>query len=114
MHNLYAILTVNKVISEGSDFEVYLRPGKSANATKNKEDKVDIELLRARAEKASNQQGKFIMPFAFGVAPLLQVFGADVPVVPSSRAVQIPLFRFSSGHGERQIIDHIMVMLYPR
>jgi hypothetical protein len=114
MHNLYAILTVNKVISEGSDFEVYLRPGKSANATKNKEDKVDIELLRARAEKASSQQGKFIMPFAFGVAPLLQVFGADVPVVPSSRAVQIPLFRFSSGHGERQIIDHIMVMLYPR
>jgi len=54
------------------------------------------------------------MPFAFGVAPLLQVFGADNPIVASSRAVQIPLFRFSAGQGERQIIDHIMVMLYPR
>lgn len=114
IHNLYAAITVNKVISEGSDFEVYLRPGKSASETANRQDKVNIESLRARAEKASNRQGKFTIPFAFGVAPLLQVFGADIPLTPSSRAVQIPLFRFSSGIGERQIIDHIMVMLYPR
>ena len=104
IHNLYAILIVHKVVSEGSDFEAYLRSGQT----------VDLEVLRNRAERAAEQQGTFLMPFAFGVAPLLQVFGADIPLVPSSRAVQIPLFRFSSGHGERQIIDHIMVMLYPR
>jgi hypothetical protein len=104
IHNLYAILIVHKVISDGDDFEVYLK----------KKENIDIGLLRGKAEKASKRHGPFIMPFAFGVAPLLQVFGADVPVVPSSRAVQIPLFRFAAGHGERQIIDHIMVMLYPR
>lgn len=109
IHNLYAILIVHKVVSEGSDFDVYLRPDKTAFRSK-----VDLDLMRSRAEKSSAQQGKFIMPFAFGVAPLLQVFGADVPVVPSSRAVQIPLFRFAAGKGDRQIIDHIMVMLYPR
>jgi len=109
VYNLYAIITVSKVISEGSDFEPYLRA-----KSKGKEEKIDTEILRAKAEKASNNHGKFIMPFAFGVAPLLQVFGADVPHVPSSRAVQIPLFRFFAGNGERQIIDHIMVMLYPR
>jgi hypothetical protein len=109
VYNLYAIITVSKVISEGSDFEPYLRA-----KSKRKEEKIDTEMLRAKAEKASNNHGKFLMPFAFGVAPLLQVFGADVPHVPSSRAVQIPLFRFFAGNGERQIIDHIMVMLYPR
>jgi uncharacterized protein YgfB (UPF0149 family) len=114
IHNLYAAIIVNKVISEGTDFEAYLRPGKSASEDASRQDKINLESLRSRAEKASNQQGKFTMPFAFGVAPLLQVFGADVPLTPSSRAVQIPLFRFSSGLGERQIIDHIMVMLYPR
>jgi hypothetical protein len=113
--NLYVVLIVHKVISEGSDFEAYLRPGKPATgADKAKQDKIDLETLRSRAEKASKRQWNFLMPFAFGVAPLLQVFGADVPVVASSRAVQIPLFRFSAGLGERQIIDHIMVMLYPR
>ncbi len=116
IYNLYAVLVVQKVVSEGSDFEIYLRPGKSANNgdAGGSDAPLNIDILRNRAEKAAKQQGKFIMPFAFGVAPLLQVFGADVPVVPSSRAVQIPLFRFSAGLGDRQIIDHIMVMLYPR
>jgi hypothetical protein len=109
VNNLYAIITVGKVISEGSDFEPYLRA-----KPKGKDEQISIENLRAKAEKASTNHGNFIMPFAFGVAPLLQVFGADVPRVPSSRAVQIPLFRFYAGNGERQIIDHIMVMLYPR
>lgn len=109
VNNLYAIITVGKVISEGSDFEPYLRA-----KSKGKDDQINIENLRQKAEKASINHGNFIMPFAFGVAPLLQVFGADVPRVPSSRAVQIPLFRFYAGNGERQIIDHIMVMLYPR
>jgi len=109
VYKLYAIITVSKVISEGSDFEPYLRAKSKA-----KGEGIDMETLRAKAQKASDNHGDFIIPFAFGVAPLLQVFGADVPHVPSSRAVQIPLFRFSAGKGERQIIDHIMVMLYPR
>ena len=73
--------------------EIYLRPGKSLTSGESttkipvplsslQQDKVDIGHLRARAEKASTRQGKFIMPFSFGVAPLLQVFGADIPVVP--------------------------------
>ena len=109
VNNLYAIITVGKVISEGSDFEPYLRA-----KSKGKDERINIENLRAKAKKASTNHGNFVMPFAFGVAPLLQVFGADVPRVPSSRAVQIPLFRFYAGNGDRQIIDHIMVMLYPR
>jgi len=109
VNNLYVIITVGKVISEGVDFEPYLRA-----KAKGKDEQIDIKNLRAKAGRASTNHGNFIMPFAFGVAPLLQVFGADVPRVPSSRAVQIPLFRFYAGNGERQIIDHIMVMLYPR
>jgi len=108
IHNLYAILIVHKVVSAECDFEPYLATGSSDDP------QVDLESLRQRAEKACIRQGNFITPFAFGVAPLLQVFGADIPIVPSSRAVQIPLFQFSSNQGERQIIDHIMVMLYPR
>ena len=108
--NLYAVLIVQKVLSEDSDFEIYLKQSKSSRSSGG----IDMNKFRTKAEKASNQHGSFLMPFAFGVAPLLQVFGADNPVVASSRAVQIPLFRFSAGLGERQIIDHIMVMLYPR
>lgn len=123
IHNLYAILMVHKVVSETNDFDVYVRPQRSnsmnsassgnSNESKSK-GSLDIDQLRSKAEKASSRHGNFIMPFAFGVAPLLQVFGADVPTVPSSRAVQIPLFQFVAGQGDRQIIDHIMLMLYPR
>jgi hypothetical protein len=101
--NLYAVLIVRKVISDDSDFEPYIKPSTST---------IDVEKFRMNAQKASERHGHFVLPFAFGVAPLLQVFGTDNPVVASSRAVQIPLFRFSDG--ERQIIDHIMVMLFPR
>jgi hypothetical protein len=101
--NLYAVLIVRKVLSDESDFEPYLKPRKTM---------VDLDKLKQNAERASNRNGTFLIPFAFGVAPLLQVFGSDNPIVASSRAVQIPLFHFSDG--ERQIIDHIMVMLFPR
>ena len=47
------------------------------------------------------------MPFAFGVAPLLQVIGPNIPMVPTSRAVQIPLFKLVAGKGDQPIIDHI-------
>ena len=108
--NLYAVLTVQKVLSEDADFEIYLKQSKSNRSPGG----IDMSKYRTNAEKASNQHGSFLMPFAFGVAPLLQVFGADNPEVASSRAVQIPLFRFYAGLGDRQIIDHIMVMLFPR
>ena len=101
--NLYAVLVVRKVLSEDSSLDPYVQLGKNV---------LDLEKLRSTAEKASKRHGQFLQPFAFGVAPLLQVFGADTPHYPTSRAVQIPLFRFKGA--ERRIIDHIMVMLYPR
>lgn len=101
--NLYAVLIVRKVLSNESDIEPYLKPGKTL---------VELETLRSSAEKASCSHGRLLMPIAFGVAPLLQVFGAENPSLATSRAVQIPLFRFNGE--ERQIIEHIMVMLYPR
>lgn len=104
LSNLFAVLVVRKVLSDESDLDPYIKS--------NKGHPIDLDKLRASAESASNRHGQFLVPFAFGVAPLLQVFGAEHPVVATSRAVQIPLFRFSGS--ERQIIDHIMVMLYPR
>jgi hypothetical protein len=105
--NLYAVLVVRKVISEEADLNPYVK-----SSTGGKTTTADLEKLRLKAEKNSSQHGCFLMPFAFGVAPLLQVFGTDNPTVPSSRAVQIPLFRFTDK--ESQIIDHIMVMLFPK
>lgn len=101
--NLYAILIVRKVVGDESDFDPYLKPGKSWS---------DLAKLQANAEKAAERYGQLTLPFAFGVAPLLQVFGVENPVVATSRAVQIPLFHFTTG--ERQIIDHIMYMLHPK
>lgn len=101
--NLYAVLIVRKILSEDADFDPYLKPRKPLP---------ELEKLKSNAEKACNRHGSFLLPFAFGVVPLLQVFGIDNPVIASSRAVQIPLFQFSDG--ERQIVDHIMVMLFPR
>jgi hypothetical protein len=100
--NLYAVLVVRKVLAGESGLDPYIL-GKGV---------ADLEKLRANAEKVCKRHGQLLMPFAFGVAPLLQVFGADDPLYATSRAVQIPLFRFCGE--ERQIVDHIMVMLYPR
>jgi len=69
--NLYAVLIVRKVLSEESDFDPYVKVGYTP---------ADLERLRSRAAKASGRFGHFLVPFAFGVAPLLQVFGADNPV----------------------------------
>ena len=110
--NLYAIIVIQKVLSEKSDTEAYTK--QDDDGTPLRSTSGDREKYREKAEKASDRQGRFLMPFAFGVTPLLQVFGTDTPSVPTSRAVQIPLFQFTHGLGERQIIDHIMVMLYPR
>ncbi|KAL7581257.1 hypothetical protein ACA910_006028 [Epithemia clementina (nom. ined.)] len=108
--NLFAVLLVKKVLSE-DPLDIYLKQDGGPTASK----PLDLGKIRANAEKAAQRQSAFLVPFAFGVAPLLQVFGgAETPASPTSRAVQIPLFRFSPGQGDRQIIDHIMVMLSPR
>jgi hypothetical protein len=112
--NLYAILIVHKVLSESEDAAVYTNPAKTDSKGAALPSGVNIDKLRDKAAKASSRQGDFLMPFAFGVAPLLQIFGTDVPTSVNSRAVQIPLFKFTNGYGDRPIIDHIMVMLYPR
>jgi hypothetical protein len=103
--NLYAILVVHKVVSEEADLDPYLKENKAVG--------YDAEKLRAKAEKASARRGRFLVPFCFGVAPLIQVVGTDTPNVARSRAVQIPLFHLATGQGDRPIIDHIMVMLNP-
>ena len=112
--NLYVIIVVQKVLSTKSDTDAYTK--QDSDGTPQRSTSADRERYLERAEKASDRQGHFLMPFAFGVTPLLQVFGMDTPTVPTSRAAQMPLFQFQSGLsiGERQIIDHIMVMLYPR
>ena len=112
--NLYAIIVVQRVLSDKSDMEAYTK--QDPDGAPLRSTAADREIYREKVQKASERQGQFLMPFAFGVTPLLQVFGTDTPVVATSRAVQIPLFQFRPGLsiGERQIIDHIMVMLYPR
>lgn len=107
--NLYAVLIVHKALAEESELDAYLKL-----ETEPKQPNLDLNKLRGKAERSSERLGRFVMPFAFGVAPLLQVIGADVPTIPSSRAVQIPLFKLDPGRGEKPIIDHIMVMLHPR
>lgn len=103
--NLYAVLVVEKIYSSDVDLDIYL---------KGQKDPVDLERLRVQASTSSREFRNITRPFAFGVAPLLQVFGPDNPSTAMSRAVQIPLFRLRACKIERQIIDHIMVMLYPK
>lgn len=112
--NLYAIIIIHKVLSDREGVEPYILPSTSDVKSTVSHSDPEIVKLRGKAEKISSRRGHFLMPFAFGVAPLLQIFGTDIPTVVSSRAVQIPLFRFLTGQGDRPIIDHIMVMLYPR
>jgi hypothetical protein len=101
--NLYAVLMVRKVLANVLDLDPYLVSNVDA---------VDLEHLRLNAERAACSHGHLLMPVAFGVAPLLQVFGTENPSLAVSRAVQIPLFQFNGE--EKQIIEHIMVMLFPR
>jgi hypothetical protein len=112
--NLYAVLIVHKALGEESELDAYLKLDPEPKPSATKQPNQDLNKLRNKAERSSERLGRFVMPFAFGVAPLLQVIGADVPMIPSSRAVQIPLFKLDAGRGEKPIIDHIMVMLHPR
>jgi hypothetical protein len=110
--NLYAIIIVRKVFSDDADIDPYMLPSESSESLG--APTVDLPTYRSMANRASQRHGKILTPFAFGVAPILQVFGTDLPTVAASRAVGIPLFRLKPGLGDRPIIDHIMVMLYPR
>jgi hypothetical protein len=110
--NLYAIIIVRKVFSDDADIDPYMLPSESSESLG--APSFDLPTYRSMANRASQRHGKILTPFAFGVAPILQVFGTDLPTVAASRAVGIPLFRLKPGLGDRPIIDHIMVMLYPR
>lgn len=111
--NLYAVITVHKVLSESADLQPYFKPSRREKAT-TKQEEIDLTKLRENAAKASNHCGQFLTPFAFGVVPLMHIIGNESPKVPVSRAVQIPLFKFTPGRGAQSILDHILVMLYPR
>jgi hypothetical protein len=118
--NLYAILIVRKIMSDPSDLEPYNSKEEAAEKKGGQTPPrsftggIDLSKYRMRAEKASKRNGPFLMHFAFGVAPLVQILGTDTPTVPTSRGVQVPLFRLTPGQSEKAIYNHIMVMLYPR
>jgi hypothetical protein len=112
--NLYVIIVVHKVLSPSEDLDIYTRQSDSAES--HKLSAVEREKYRERAEKASNRQGQFLMPFAFGITPLVQALNIETPLMVISRAATVTLSQFQPGLaiGERQIIDRIMFMLYPR
>ena len=108
--NLHAVLIVHKVVSDDTDLEPYVATPAATTKQKN-----PLERLQSRAQKAANKLGLFLSPFAFGVAPLLKAIGEEVPTsVPTSRAVQIPLFKLDPGKGEIPIFEHIINLRYPR
>ena len=74
----------------------------------------DLSKLRMKAGKASDRVGQFLMPFAFGVAPLVQILGSTPPLIPTSRAAQIPLFKLIAGEGDKPIINHILAVTNSR
>ena len=106
LNNVYVVIIVEKTLTEDGELEMYW----------NKNDDIarDISKCRSRAGRAADRLGSFLTPFAFGVAPLVKIIGSDSPSVPSSRAAQIPLFKFLPGEGDRQILNHIMAMSCPR
>ena len=112
--NLFAVLLVHKVLSDESDLEIYFKSSKSKVDDKNpvKSAAVDLAKLRSRAEKSSSRNGRILMPFAFGVAPLVHIIGSEPPNIPISRAAHIPLFKLAPGQGEITIIDHIMSIYF--
>lgn len=117
------MLIVQKVLSDESELEPYIKTSKTIVATSNplgvkmseQTKQIDLSKSRAKAARTSERLGQFLMPFAFGVVNLQQAVGNGTsPASPTSIMVQIPLFKLTSGIGDKPIIDHIMVMLYPR
>ena len=117
MTNLYAVIIVHKTLTEDSDLDVYMNAPKQKSDDRNnqiKSTKPDVAKLRTKAQKTADRFGQLLMPFAFGVAPLVQILGPTPPHIPTSRAVQIPLFKMVAGEGDKPIVDHILAVTHPR
>ena len=108
--NLYAVIIVHKVFSTSSEPHPYFKPTSGQDLSS--EEVFDLRKLRENAANASQVNGQFITPFAFGVVPLKHIIGEESPKSPVSRAVQIPLFTYDPERGPRSILDHILVMLH--
>ena len=75
--NLYAVLIVQKVVASDSDVDIYLKPGKSSESKESlpqnndvdqeakRDNLVDLEKCKTKAEKASSRRSHFLVPFAF-------------------------------------------------
>ena len=107
MKNLYAVLIVQKVLSDDSDMEIYWNSENEAKL-------LDLAKCRNKVSRAVDRVGHILTPFAFGVAPLAQILSSESPVIPTSKAAQIPLFKLNSGEGEDPIINHIIAISQPR
>ena len=105
MSNLYAVIILHKTLGEDSELDIYMNGVKTKSDESSNE---DISKLRARVGEKADKFGHFLMPFAFGVAPLVQILGSNPPQIPTSRAAQIPLFKLVPGEGDKPIIDHIL------
>ena len=112
MENLFAVSVVHKVLSEDCDLDIYFNLRKQKGDDKELQSTLAKDLLRARqkASQSADRLGQFLMPFSFGVAPLVQILGREAPSLPTSRAAQIPLFHLLAGRGEQAIIDHAIAI----
>lgn len=103
----HAVLIVHKVFGDESELDLYLGNDRSIESYEH--------CVRSQMNifNESNRPGRLITPFAFGVVPLVQIIGQSNPISISSRACQIPLFRFLAGGGSDQIVDHIIALTQP-
>ena len=103
---IHAVLIVHKVLGDETDLDVYWNLDSTSSS-----DQRHLEASRVR-ERASKRPWHFLTPFAFGVVPLVQIINSDAPTSPTSRACQIPLFKYKAGEDPNQVIDHILAMSY--
>jgi len=118
IRNLYAVLIVHKILTDNNELDIYqnhsMNPKFDDGHTRTKIPESDLRKLRERAGKSAERFGPLITPFAFGVAPLVEILGSSPPHIPTSRAAQIPLFRMTAGEGEKPILDHIFAVTNQR
>jgi hypothetical protein len=110
--NLFAVLIVHKVLSEDCDLDIYFNSSRQKGGDRGLQpvQTLDVSKARNKAGRSADRLGQFLMPFSFGVAPLVQILGREAPTMPASRAAQIPLFNLAAGKGEQPIIDHAIAM----
>ena len=68
----------------------------------------ELSRHRARTGNYADRLGQFLTPFAFGVAPLVDIIATEAPSRPTAQGVKIPLFKMVAGRGERPIVEHIL------